>query len=212
MRSTTRPDKNPDRAAAAAPARRPVIGSPQPLRGEDAGGIGAGAEKRGVAQGHDAGIAEHQIGRQREQDRRQDLRAQCQIVGKDEICRDRRQPRQCFERVVAVPARQTPSTRAARRSCAAEQAARPPQQNRHRQRIDEKCAEFRQQVFEAGVGDAEQQCRDKRPANAAEPADRHDDQEIGEVLQRVARIDRQQVGAEPAAQTGEPAAQGKGQS
>src|SRR5947208_3681655 len=61
-------------------------------------------------------------------------------------------------------------------SCATEQSARPPQQDRHCQRINEECAEFGQQVFETAIGDAKQQRGDKWPANAAEPADGDDDQ------------------------------------
>ena len=63
------------------------------MGGEDAGGIGAGAEKRRLAQGDDAGVAEHQIGRQREQDRCQDLGEKGQIAGKDHIGGNRREPR-----------------------------------------------------------------------------------------------------------------------
>ena len=37
------------------------------VRGEDAGGVGAGAEEGGVAERDDAGIAEHEIDRQGEE-------------------------------------------------------------------------------------------------------------------------------------------------
>ena len=59
-----------------------------------------------MAQGHDAGIAQHQIGRERKEDRRQDLRPQRQIAREHRVCRDRRGPRQRFERVVAMTPRE----------------------------------------------------------------------------------------------------------
>jgi hypothetical protein len=72
------------------------------MRGEDPGGISAGAEKGGVPQGHDPRITEHQIGRQREEDRREDLRAEREIARKEEIPGEREEPRHRFERPVAV--------------------------------------------------------------------------------------------------------------
>ena len=48
----------------------------------------------------------------------------------------------------------------------------------------------------AGIGDADKQRRDERPANAAEPADRDDNQEEDQVVERVARVDCQQIGAQ----------------
>ena len=92
------PDQRRGRRSGKKPGDRlaPAMGGKEPR------GIGAGAEKRGLAQGDDSGIAEHQIGRQREKDRRQDLRAQRQIGREGEIGRNRRNPRHRFERVVAV--------------------------------------------------------------------------------------------------------------
>ena len=75
------------------------------IGGEDAGRIGAGAEERGMPERDDAGIAQHQIEREREQDGGEDLRAQRQIVRKHEIGRDRQQPGQGLERPQAVPGR-----------------------------------------------------------------------------------------------------------
>ena len=40
------------------------------------------------------------------------------------------------------------------------------------------------QIFARGVGDADQQRGDERPAQAAEAADRDDDQEVDQVLER----------------------------
>jgi hypothetical protein len=57
------------------------------MGGKEPGGVGAGAEKRGLPQCDDPGIAEDQIGRQREEDRRQDLRAQRQIGREGKIGR-----------------------------------------------------------------------------------------------------------------------------
>ncbi len=66
------------------------------MRGKDSGSVGAGAEKRRLAQRDDTGIAQHQIGRQCEQDRRQDLRRERQVAGKEEIGGDGDEPRQGF--------------------------------------------------------------------------------------------------------------------
>jgi len=93
----------------------------------------------------------------------------------------------------------------------AEQAPRSPQQDRHRQKVNDERTELGQQVFKAGVGDADQQRRDKRPADAAEPANRDDNQEVDQIIQRVTRADRQQIGAETAAETGKPATEREGQ-
>src|SRR6516162_11544848 len=84
-------------------------------------------------------------------------------------------------------------------SCATEQSARPPQQDRQRQDVDEKGTEFGDQIFGGGVSDADQECRKKRPANAAKPTDCDDNQKIDEVLQRISGIDGQEVGPQSAA-------------
>ena len=95
------------------------------MRGEESGGIGAGAEERGMAQGDDPGIAQDQIGRQREQDRRQYLRAERQIVGKEKIGGERSEPRQRLERAIAVAPGKDVDRRAARLSRRAAGHARP---------------------------------------------------------------------------------------
>ena len=102
VRSTTSPETNPTSAAASAAGKQAADRLAPAVRRENAGGIGAGAEERGMAQRDDAGIAQHQIGRQREQDRRQDLRAQRQIARESTIGRDRRGPGQRFERLEAM--------------------------------------------------------------------------------------------------------------
>src|SRR6516165_3112867 len=91
-------------------------------------------------------------------------------------------------------------------SRATEQAARPPQQDRQRQDIDEKGTEFGDQIFRGCVSDANQERREKRPADAAEPADSDDDQKIDEVLQGVTGIDGQEIGPQSATQAGQSAA------
>src|SRR4029077_11229075 len=98
-----------------------------------------------------------------------------------------------------------------RSSSATEEAPWPPQQQGERQGINEKAAEFRAQIFESGIGDAEQQGGEERPLDAAEPTDGDDDEEIDEMLLRVAGIDCQDLGAEGAAQRRQPAAQREGE-
>ena len=49
------------------------------------------------------------------------------------------------------------------------------------------------------------------PRDAAEPADRDHDQEIDQLSERIARNDRKELGAERAAERGEPAAEREGE-
>ena len=81
VRSSTRPLARPIAPATSAAASRPrqrLV--PAPVHGQHADGIGAGAEERGMAERDDAGVAEHQVERQREQDRDQHLRAEREVV------------------------------------------------------------------------------------------------------------------------------------
>ena len=48
---------------------------------EQSGRVGAQTEKAGMSQGQDAGIAERQVERHREQDPNQDLGAEAQVIG-----------------------------------------------------------------------------------------------------------------------------------
>ena len=69
------------------------IGDPG-VRAERARGIGAEAEERAVAERDDAGVAEDQVERQREQDEDQHARAEREIARHEEKERDRQDPRQ----------------------------------------------------------------------------------------------------------------------
>ena len=91
-----------------------------------------------------------------------------------------------------------------------EQALRPPQQDADRRRVDQERAELGDPVLARGVGDADQQRGDERAAQAAQAADRDHDQEVHQVLERIAPVHRQDVGAERAAQAGEAAAEREG--
>ncbi len=64
------------------------------LGGEDAGGIGAEAEERAVAERHDAGVAEDQVERQREQDVGEDARAEQEVLRQHEEDGQRGDPRE----------------------------------------------------------------------------------------------------------------------
>ena len=79
------------------------------LGGEDAGGVGAEAEERAVAERDDAGVAEDQVQRQREQDVGQDARAEEEVLRQHEEdgqCGDPGQPlRPASSRIGAVPRR-----------------------------------------------------------------------------------------------------------
>ena len=60
-----------------------------------------------MAQGYDTGIAEHEIDREAEQRRREDLRTEREIVGEEEKADDDQQPGERFHRMQAMAARET---------------------------------------------------------------------------------------------------------
>src|SRR5438445_225637 len=92
-----------------------------------------------------------------------------------------------------------------------EQTHGPPEKNEDGGRIDEEGAELWQPVLARGVGDAEKQRGDERSTQAAQSSDRHHDEEEHQMLERIARLHRDDVGAEPPAQAGEAAAEREGQ-
>ncbi len=69
-------------------------------------GVGAGAEERGMAERDDAGIAERQVEREREQDRHQQIGAEPEVVREREIEREREDPGQGLPDAHAVAADQ----------------------------------------------------------------------------------------------------------
>ena len=82
----------------------------------------------------DAGIAEDEIEREREQDGRENLRAQREIVGKDEEAANRHQPWQRFDGAQPMAPREQRrlacgGMRAHQSSGVPEQAVRPPQEH-----------------------------------------------------------------------------------
>ena len=92
---------------------------------------------------------------------------------------------------------------------ASEQALRPPEQEQDRERVDEQRAALRHVLLEHEVEHADQERRVEHSGHAAEAADRDDDQEVDEVLERILRIEAEELGAEPAAQGGHAAAEGE---
>src|SRR5947207_13924350 len=92
-------------------------------------------------------------------------------------------------------------------SGAPEQTARPPEQNRHRERVDEEGAELRRHVFESRITNAYKNGCDERAANAAEAADRDHDEEIDQIVERIARQDGQKLRAQRAAERRQSAAE-----
>ena len=152
---------------------RPTSGSRMDVLGEQRRRIGAHAEERGVTERDDAGVAQHQIEREREQRHDGDLveqrrsarrhkgpRRQSQIhssTRRHAMSRRRRgQPRTLMRR--GRPAsRHTPSRRPAR-----EQALRPDDQHRDHDAVDDEGARVRDVVLARHVGDAEEQRRQQR--------------------------------------------------
>jgi len=74
------------------------------VRGENAGGVSADPKEGGVAERDDAGIAEHEVDRESEQDGGEDLRAQRQVGVEHEIGGDGDEPRQRFPQPQAMAA------------------------------------------------------------------------------------------------------------
>src|SRR5512145_1002668 len=110
----------------------------------------------------------------------------------------------------ARPERRSGST-PTRRSASAEQAGGPPQQDRDHRRIDEERAELRHQVLERRVADAEQHGGNERSSERTEPAHGDNDEEIDEMLDRVRRMDGEDLRAEAAAQRRKSAAEREGE-
>ena len=65
---------------------------PDAVLGQHAHRVGARAEERGVTERHDARVAEHQVEREREEDRDQDLGTEAQVFREGEVERQREQP------------------------------------------------------------------------------------------------------------------------
>ena len=72
------------------------------MDGEQSGGIGANPEERRMPERNDAGVAQDQIKRNREQSRDQDLAAEHAVIRKDEERRKRQQPEDDLDFTPAV--------------------------------------------------------------------------------------------------------------
>src|SRR3984957_19620978 len=90
------------------------------------------------------------------------------------------------------------------------QSLRSPQQQQDGERIDENGAALGQIEFQYEIEHAQDQRGVIDAHHAAEPADRHRDQEIHQIFERVLRIEPQKFGAQPAADSGHAAAERKG--
>src|SRR4051812_31335894 len=93
---------------------------------------------------------------------------------------------------------------------AAEQAHGSPEKEADGRRIDEESTELRQPILACRVGEADKQRSDERAAQAAQAADRDDDQEVNELLERIGRLNGDDIGAERPAQAGQTAADREG--
>ena len=65
---------------------------PDAVLGQHADRVGAGAEERGVAERDDAGIAEREVEREREQDHGEQLGAEAEMPRKDEVEGEQQDP------------------------------------------------------------------------------------------------------------------------
>src|SRR5215813_5982397 len=91
-------------------------------------------------------------------------------------------------------------------SLAAIEPRRLDEQDQYRDRIDEEAAGACIDVFAGGVADAEQNRGRQRALEAAEAADRDDQQEEHQIEHREARREPEQLDRQPAAERREPAA------
>ena len=188
------------------------------MQRQQPGAIGADAEERGMAERHDAGIAEDQIERQREQRQPHD-------VGHDQIARGKQRTRRPAPGA-RTRSRSSASARAAwhdirhrlarsssasTRRGAAEQAVRTPDQDHDHDGVDHERAHLRHVIFAGDVADAEQQRGEERPGDAGGAADRHHDQEVDHEFQRKIRIEPEDLRAQRAAEAGKAAAEREGE-
>src|SRR5262249_31001045 len=88
-----------------------------------------------------------------------------------------------------------------------EEPGRPPEEEADGRRVNEERPELRKPVLARGVADADQQRRHEGPTQAAEPTDRHHDEEVDEVLEGVRRLDGDAPRPWRPAEAGQPAAQ-----
>src|SRR5438132_6693508 len=94
------------------------------------------------------------------------------------------------------------------RSCAhSEQAHRAPEKDANRCCVNQKSTKFWNPIFARRIRNADEERGDERAAQAAEAADGDDDQEVDQVLEGIAPLHWQDVGAERAAEAGEAAAE-----
>src|SRR5689334_21615013 len=93
----------------------------------------------------------------------------------------------------------------------AEQALRPREQQDEGQRVDEERAALREVDLQHEIKHADQDRGEEHAADAAQSAHRHDDEEIGEIAERVLRIEAEDFGAKAAANRREAAAEREGQ-
>ena len=147
-----------------------------------------------------------------------DLGAEAEIAREGEIERQRQQPGQRLPPAEAVAL----GERAGGRIVAVDGArvdahgARPNRPcGRHSSsrivmRVDEHGAALRQVFLQREVEHADDQRRIEHAGDAAEPADRDDDQEHHQIFQRILRIEAEELGAEPAAERRHAAAEGEG--
>src|SRR5580692_4355761 len=91
-------------------------------------------------------------------------------------------------------------------SLAAIEPRRPDEQDQHRHGVDEKAAGAGKDVLAGGVAHAEQDRGEQRTLEAAETADRDDEEEEHEVEHREARREPEHLDREPAAERRKPAA------
>ena len=137
---------------------------------EDAGGIGARAEEGGMAQRDDAGIAQDQIEREREQGEDRDLVQQQVLARRQRTARRRPAARR---RSRPAPAGAPREACLGAHLAPREQAVRPQHQHDDQHDVDDEAAQRRGEVVFAGdVGDAEQQRGEERSHDPRRAADR----------------------------------------
>src|SRR5246127_5748469 len=190
--------------------------------GQQRGDIGAQTEEGGMAERYDAGVAEDEVEREREQTEPRDLGEDQVPPGQQEHARERGEPKGVFERAPAGAPRQAAGNLCDKRGRhrrsstllagrAGEQALRTQDQNDDHDGVDDEGPEFGDVILARDVGDADQQRGGEGTGDARRAADRHHDQEVDHVFEREGRIEAENFGAERAAESREARSDGKRQ-
>ena len=190
--SSTAPDSEADDRCRRAADEQPGQRLRRRPEREDARGIRTDAEERGVPERDEPAIPHQEIQRHRAEDENDDARAEVEIPGRQ----DRKDGQSGDDQAVEHPCRRHAWILGAKPCGLRNSTAITSRKISTRPNV-------RQEIPDHRVGNAEGQRDRQRAADVAHAGDRDDDQEVDQVLVGIARVDRQQVGAEAPAERGQ---------